>query len=193
MIRKSPFKHWDMIPDIIKPYFIKKVCIYGSDSCGKSTLTIDLAKHYKTAYVPELARNLIEWGDLNIDNLALSHLEQFAKIQYETVMSTRHFANKVLFCDSDNITTQIYSDVYCGAVTEKIKEYEYTDYDLYLLLYYDTPYIEEGQRNLGHRREEMFNRFKLELDKRNISYVLIKGNWQERFEQAVDAVNKLLE
>lgn len=192
MIRQDPHKYRNMIPDVVKPYFVKKVCIYGADSCGKSTLTERLAKHYKTAFVPELARNLIDWGDLNIDDLQLIHLEQFAKMQYEAVMSMQYFANRVLFCDSDNLTTQIYSSVYCGEITEGIKKYEYTDYDLYLLLDIDTPYFEEGQRNLGHRRQEMFNRFKAELDSRGIPYVLIDGNWEERFEKAKKEVDKLL-
>lgn len=190
-VRETPFEHWNYIPDIVKPYYIKKICIYGPDSCGKSTLTIDLAKHFKTAYVPEVARNMFEWSDLLIDNLSIDHLEQFAKLQCEAVKSMVHFANKVLICDTDNITTQIYSEIYCGQVTNEIIKYENIDYDLYLLLDIDTPYIEEGQRNLPHRRKEMFERFKGELEKRKINYVLINGTWQERFEKAIEAVDKV--
>lgn len=191
-VRQNPYKYWDYIPDIVKHYYIKKVCIYGPDSCGKSTLTLRLAKHYKTAYVPELARNMFEWSDLLMEDLNLNHLEQFAKVQYEAVMSMTYFANKILLCDSDNLTTQIYSEVYCGQITEVTKKYEYVDYDLYLLLDIDTPYFEEGQRNLGHRRKEMFERFKGELDKRGIKYVLINGSWDERFSKAVNAVDSLI-
>lgn len=90
--------------------------------------------------MPELVRNMFEWSDLSIDNLNMNHLEQFAKIQYEAVNSMRYFSNKLLFCDSDNITTQIYSEVYCGYVTDEVKKYE-IPYDLYLFLDIDTIYI----------------------------------------------------
>jgi HTH-type transcriptional regulator, transcriptional repressor of NAD biosynthesis genes len=191
-VRENPFKYWDYIPDIVKHYYIKKVCIFGPDSCGKSTLTTDLAKHYETAFVPEIARNMFEWSDLQIDNLNINQLEQFARLQSEAVKSMIHFADKVLICDTDNITTQIYSEVYCGQITEEIKKYEDIDYNLYLLLDIDTPYMEEGQRNLPHRRKEMFERFKKELEKRNINYILINGSWEERFKKSVKAVDKVV-
>ena len=191
-IRENPFKYWDYIPDIVKYYYVKKVCIYGPDSCGKSTLSMGMAKHYKTAYAPEIARNMFEWSNLHIDNLNINQLEQFARLQSETVKSMLHFANKMLICDTDNITTQIYSEVYCGEVTDEIRKYENLNYDLYLLLDIDTPYIEEEQRNLQHRRKEMFERFKGELEKRNIKYVLINGSWEERFNKAVAAIDKVI-
>jgi HTH-type transcriptional repressor of NAD biosynthesis genes len=193
MVRQKPLKYWEYIPDVVKPFYVKRVCIYGPDSCGKSTLTVDLAKYYKTAFVPELARNMFEWSDLQIDNLNMNQLEQFAKMQYEAVNSMKHFSNKVLFCDSDNITTQIYSEVYCGYVTDEIKKYE-IPYDLFLFLDIDTPYIEEEQRNLANRRKEMRQRFMQELDNRAIEYVIISGSWKERFDKAVRAIeNKIFD
>jgi HTH-type transcriptional repressor of NAD biosynthesis genes len=191
MVRQNPFKYWEYVPEVVKPFYVKRVCIYGPDSCGKSTLTIDLAKYYKTAFVPELARNMFEWSDLQIDNLNMNQLEQFAKMQYEAVNSMKHFSNKVLFCDSDNITTQVYSEVYCGYVTDEIKKYE-IPYDLFLFLDIDTPYIEEEQRNLADRRKEMRQRFIQELDNRAVEYIIISGSWKERFDKAVRAIeNKI--
>jgi HTH-type transcriptional repressor of NAD biosynthesis genes len=188
MIRENPFSNWDYIPEGVRPFYTKKVCVFGPDSCGKSTLTIDLAKHYKTSFVPELARCMFDWSGLLIHDLNMNQLEQFAKMQYEAVNSMTHFANKILFCDSDNITTQIYSEVYCGYVTEDIKKYE-IPYDLFLFLDIDTPYIEEGQRNLAHRRKEMRQRFMQELDRRSIEYVVISGTWKERFDKAVKTID----
>lgn len=192
MIRENPFKYWDFIPNNVKPYFVKKVCIYGSDSVGKSSLTLKLGNHYKTAIVPEMARNLINYGKLDIDNLNINHLEQFAKIQSETVKSMTYFADKLLFCDSDNLTTQIYSEVYCNEVTDKIKMYDNIHYDLYIFLDIDTIYRTEGQRNLGNRRVEMFNRFKQKLEEKNVPYVFINGSWEERLNKAIKSIDKIL-
>ena len=37
----------------------KKVVLYGPESTGKTTLSIELAKHFKTNWVPEYALSLI--------------------------------------------------------------------------------------------------------------------------------------
>jgi HTH-type transcriptional repressor of NAD biosynthesis genes len=60
LIRQHPLRYWDYIADSAKPYFVKKICIYGSESTGKSTLTVNLAQYFKTNYVPEMAREVIE-------------------------------------------------------------------------------------------------------------------------------------
>jgi HTH-type transcriptional repressor of NAD biosynthesis genes len=45
-VRKNPYDHWDSIPNVVRPYFTKKVLIIGGESTGKSTLTINLANYY---------------------------------------------------------------------------------------------------------------------------------------------------
>lgn len=30
-VRENPFMYWDYIPENVKPYYVKKVCIYGPD------------------------------------------------------------------------------------------------------------------------------------------------------------------
>ena len=38
----------------------KKVVLYGPESTGKTTLSIELAKHFKTNWVPEYAREYLQ-------------------------------------------------------------------------------------------------------------------------------------
>ena len=59
-IRENVYKYWDYIPNIVKPYYTKKVLILGSESTGKSTLTINLANYYNTNYIEEAGRELSE-------------------------------------------------------------------------------------------------------------------------------------
>ncbi|MCJ7715028.1 MAG: adenylyltransferase/cytidyltransferase family protein, partial [Anaerolineales bacterium] len=54
LIRLRPFHHWGFIPTIVRPFFIKKICLYGPESTGKSTLALRLAERYQTEYVPEV-------------------------------------------------------------------------------------------------------------------------------------------
>ena len=56
-----------------------KVVLYGPESSGKTTLAIQLAKYYKTKYVPEFARQFLQnkWDLKNetcdIDDIALAY------------------------------------------------------------------------------------------------------------------------
>ena len=49
-VRKNPLANWDYIPSCVRPYFVKKICIMGPESTGKSVLAARLAKHYGTVY-----------------------------------------------------------------------------------------------------------------------------------------------
>ena len=65
-------------------------------------------------------------------------------------------------------------------------------YDLYVLLDIDVPWVADDLRDLGHKRVEMYQIFKENLDKRGIPYIKVSGNWEERKNRVVEAVNKLL-
>ena len=51
---------WNFVPNVVKPYFTKKVCIIGTESCAKSTLTRNLAKYFNTTCVEEVGRDICE-------------------------------------------------------------------------------------------------------------------------------------
>jgi HTH-type transcriptional repressor of NAD biosynthesis genes len=36
-IRQHPARYWQYIPAVVRPYFVKKICLYGSESVGKTT------------------------------------------------------------------------------------------------------------------------------------------------------------
>ena len=38
-IHTNIFKHWDFLAKAAKPFFVKKICLYGTESTGKSILT----------------------------------------------------------------------------------------------------------------------------------------------------------
>ncbi len=59
-IRTRPLDNWQFIPECVRPYFVKRVCIFGPESTGKSTLARDLAVHFQTVYVSEFARGLLD-------------------------------------------------------------------------------------------------------------------------------------
>lgn len=188
-IRTNPFKHWDFIPPIVRPYFTKLVCLYGSESTGKSTLTKQLAEHYQTEFVPEVAREMITSNNFTIDDIVA-----IGKAQTDRIKSKLKTANKVLFCDTDVITTQVYSKKYLNEIPPILFELEKEiHYDQYFLLDIDVPWVADHLRDLGHQRQEMFDIFKSELDKRNIDYKLISGDFASREKQIKNLIDQLLQ
>lgn len=135
-----------------------------------------MAEFYKTVYVPEVAREMITSNDFTVDDII-----RIGKAQTERVLEYTKLANKILFCDTDVIVTQIYSRHYLGVVPEILYELEKkVKYDQYFFFDIDVPWIEDGLRDLGHQREEMRQIFLWELEKRNIKPVMIQGSFEKR-------------
>lgn len=189
-IRNHPFENWKYVPKVVQPYFVKKICIYGSESTGKSTLTKQLAKHYKTEYVPEFAREYIE----NRNNkFCFDDMEKIGRGQLALEKRTIKNANKFLFCDTDSITTVIYSQHYFGKVPKLVEELANEKrFDLYLFTKTDIPWVDDLQRDLGKRRKEFDEIFRSNLTKRNISYQVVDGKGTARLNLAIEIIDKFV-
>lgn len=169
---------------------IKLVCFYGPESTGKSFLAKKMAEKYRTEFVPEVAREFITSNEFSREDIIL-----IGKAQTERIFQKARKANKILFCDTDLITTQIYSRQYLEVVPPVLYELEkMMEYDLYFLFDIDVLWIKDGLRDLGDekKREEMYEIFKSELVQRNISYVNVQGDWYEREQIIIKEVNKLI-
>ena len=188
MIRKAPFKYWTTIPPVVRPYFVKKICFYGPESTGKSTLTRRMAEYFQTEWVPEVARELLIKNDFNIDQIIT-----IGKKQTERVFQKLETANKLLMCDTDLITTQIYSQHYLGVVPDILIELEKkVAYDYYFLLDIDVPWIADGLRDLPHLRMDMMKIFRNELEKRKLPYALVQGSFEERERKVIAMLEPML-
>lgn len=169
---------------------IKLVCFYGPESTGKSVMAKKMAEKYNTQFVPEVARELITSNDFNREDIIM-----IGRAQTERIFQKARKANKVLFCDTDLITTQIYSRHYLKVVPPVLYELEkMVEYDLYFLFDIDVPWVDDGLRDLGdeQKRTNMYEIFKKELDSRNIPYVKVQGDWEERENVIIRAVTQLL-
>jgi nicotinamide riboside kinase len=103
-------------------------------------------------------------------------------------------ANRVLFCDTDLLTTQVYSEVFFGACPEAVAaEARRRRYDLYLWLSADVPHVPDAQRRPAHREPAVVERFGSLLREKGSPVVAVGGGWEERFARAVAAVSALLE
>ena len=177
LIREKPFRYWDFIPPVVRPHFVKKICFYGSESTGKSVMAQKLAQQYNTEFVPEVARELItsnEFSEADIIKIGYAQIDR--------INEKLKTANKILFCDTDTITTQIYSQHYLHTVPDILYELEkQVRYDRYFLFDIDVPWVADHMRDLGNKRALMHNLFRDELEKRDIPFTLVTGNYEKRF------------
>jgi HTH-type transcriptional regulator, transcriptional repressor of NAD biosynthesis genes len=135
-----------------------------------------MAEHYQTEYVPEVAKELITSNNFTADDII-----RIGHAQTNRVKEKIKTAKRFLFCDTDLITTQIYSRHYLGVVPPVLYELEKEiHYDCYFLFDIDVAWVSDGLRDLGHRREEMMQVFKSALNSRKLPFVLVCGNWEER-------------
>ena len=144
-----------------------------------------MAAHYQTEYVPEVAREMISSNSFTSEDII-----QIGKAQNQRVREKLETANKVLFCDTDLITTQIYCRHYLKEVPPILFDLEKEiKFDHYFLFDIDVPWVADNLRDLHHQRDEMFQVFRAELEERAISYVLVTGNWEQRQNLISEAIS----
>ncbi|OCA84204.1 nicotinate-nucleotide adenylyltransferase [Bacillus sp. FJAT-27225] len=193
---EGAIKHWEWLPDCVKPYFAKKIAVVGTESCGKSTLVQNLALLYNTSCVAEYGRSFYEEIG-GCEGITLD--EDFAQIAFGHKVREQEKlkqANKVLFVDTEAIVTQYFSIAYQGRRRRVLDEVAKTQkYDLWLLLEPDVVWVDDGTRSFGNQEVREYNHEILKglLDEHGIPYKTIKGNYEERLEQAVQLVNELLD
>lgn len=191
-VRNETFNNWEYIPKNIKPYFTKKIAIVGPESVGKSMLSKNLANYFNTNFVIEYGRTVYE---NNGNKVSIDDFIPISKGRQGLEDWLLKSSNKLLFCDTEDITTYIFSKMYYPKEYKKIERY-FSDiinsskkYDLYILLSPDCEAIQDGTRNHLDFRWEHFNEIKLELEKINANYMVIGGDWKNRFDESIKICN----
>jgi len=188
MIREHPLQYWDFIPSVVRPYFVRKVCFYGPESTGKSTMAIEMAEWYETEFVPEVAREMIKSNNFTVEDIIAIGHAHLQRIEEKT-----NIANKILFCDTDAITTQIYSRHYLHVVPPILHTLENkVKFDTYFLMDIDVPWVPDGLRDLGTQRDAMMKVFSAALKERGIPSVLVSGTYEQRKAVVRREIDRLL-
>jgi len=105
-------------------------------------------------------------------------------------------ANKLLFLDTEVIVTQFYSNLYNNAHQKVLDEIaRLQNYDLWIFLEPDVKWVHDGLRVHGTESERLKNNNHLKtlLDNHNISYKVIKGNYEQRLNGAMELIDELME
>lgn len=191
---------------------IKKIVAIGPESTGKSSLCKALAAHYKTVYAKEYAReyllthgtkytfeNLlhIAKGQIQLEENAIATLENSAQnILHVNLLPSNLLHPKPLNLFLD--TNMFVMKVWCEFVFEKCHHWildtiATRKYDLYLLCNTDMPWVKDELREYPDRatREKLYHHYKDILINQQVPWVEISGNYEERLQKAIEAVEKL--
>lgn len=188
-IRNNPFDHWSKIPDVVRPYFVKRICVFGPESTGKSVLANQLADYMDTVAVPEYGRTYTElFGATHIGTTDMQNIMKGHIASTKALMSQ---ANKYLICDTDPILSTVWSDLLTGSHEPIFDQYN-DPCDLYLLTDIDLPWVDDGTRYFKEQsqRQDFFNRCKAELDRRKLPYRVVSGQGTNRLSCALDHINE---
>jgi NadR type nicotinamide-nucleotide adenylyltransferase len=167
-----------------------KIAVVGPESTGKSAMSAYLAKHYHTIWVPEFARGYCE--NLNGAYTWQDEINMFnGQLKLEKELQPQ--ANKLLICDTTFLTVKIWSDELFGrSPQEVLDELPRHQYDFYLLLNIDLPWEDDPLRDFPDMREHFMQVWHRELQALDARFVLISGIGQQRYDNAVAAVDQFL-
>ena len=194
-IRNDPWTHVSFIPRPVRPYFIKRVSIFGPESSGKSTLAADLANHFRTAWVPEYARTWLETNkaDSSPPTLDPSDFLTIVKGQIASEEALARNAQKVLVTDTDPLLSVLWSSALTRTCLPEVEALARgRTYDLTLLLDIDVPWIQDGVRYFPEQRAAFLEDCERVLIQNKRTYLRIRGSRSERLEIAIKAIESLM-
>lgn len=193
-VRSNPIKYGQFLEPVVRAHFAWRVCIIGAESTGTTTLAKDLAKHYKTVWVPEYGRFYAE-GRLPSQGSQDWDSEEFVKIAegqnaLEDALAER--SNGLVICDTDAFATSVWHERYMGTRSKRVEEIaDQRLHELYIVTGDEIPFEPEDIRDGERIRHKMHARFMERLDEENKPHILVRGSREARLKAAIGAIDQL--
>ncbi len=195
-VRGNPLECWEYLEPCVRGYFTKRVRVIGAESTGKTTLSMALAKHYATAWVPEYGGRMYAAGKLYVKSEPLWRSEEFLVIAREHAVledTLAECSTGLLISDTDVFSTAIWHERYLGVRSSEVEAIARSrPYDLTLLTGDEIPFEQDGTRDGEHIRHAMHQRFIERLAEEGMPTIVVTGNKEERLAQAISAIDSLL-
>lgn len=183
---------------------LKKIVILGPESTGKSTLSEQLSQHYDTMWCPEFAREYLLSNGVNyeFDDLLTIARGQLAledeytnRLERNSLPMLENGEHLPLFIDTDMYVAKVWSEFVFGKCHRFIlDEIVSRKYDLYLLCNVDLPWVQDELREYPEleTRKKLYRIYKDIMINQNTAWVDISGDYEQRLQKAIIAVNTLL-
>ena len=173
---------------------VKRIAVFGFESTGKTSLAEALATKFQVPLVAEYAR---EYWDQH-GGIGLEDMMPIAREQWRREDDAVARAANLVICDTDALTTMLWSDLLYGTCPDELcrtVEKRAKNYALYLLLDIDVPFAPDPQRCFSDvaDREKGMRIWRGALERRQLPFELIRGDWAERERQATEAIQRVLQ
>ena len=166
---------------------MRKVVLTGGESTGKTELAHNLGEHYGAPVAEEFVRS---YAAARGGQLGFGDHGPIAKGQMANEDEAIARATDLVILDTDLVSTVVYCEHYFGRCPPWIEEEAVRRAgDLYLLLKPDIPWIADGVRDRGDRRDEMHDLFRGKLESLGLRCVDIGGDRKQRFATAVREID----
>jgi HTH-type transcriptional regulator, transcriptional repressor of NAD biosynthesis genes len=171
---------------------VKRVCLLGAESTGKSTLAAALAERFDTLWNPEYGRPYTQIGRPAGESWTSREFVHIARIHcwYEDFLA--ELARDVLFSDTDAFTTGVFHEVYLGTPATGFEDLVDRHYDLFVVCGLDAPWRHDGIREFEEQRRTMHDRYVERARTSGSPWVLVEGPPDVRLEVAAAEVERLL-
>ena len=174
---------------------MKKIVVLGPESTGKSTLCEQLATHFKSSWVAEYARTYLK--DTG-NKYGYEDLWEIAKGQMELEKTTSYLpttGHSPLFIDTDLYVIKIWSEISFNKCDHRVLTgIAKNHYDLYLLCNTDLPWTDDPLREYPEllKRKKIYAYYKDCMLNQQVPWIDISGNYEERLQKAIKAVQDIL-
>ena len=181
-LREQRALHREFLSPVVRASFVRRICLLGGESSGKTTLARRLAQAFATTYVEEYGRELwVERGG----TLDFADYVTIARTQVEHEEQVARSADDLLFCDTSPLTTLLYCLEQFGRAEPELHALAARPYYVTLLCAPDFPFVQDGTRRDEAFRTQQHARYVSELARRNTPYLLVEGSLESRVEQAL--------
>jgi NadR type nicotinamide-nucleotide adenylyltransferase len=171
-----------------------RIVLTGSESSGKTTLAALLAEHYGVLMVPEFVREYAAGKDTPLDFSDHGPIAR-GQMALEDAVRQRAVArgDALLIGDTDLVSTVVYCHHYFGRCPLFIEEAAIARRaDHYLLMDIDVPWVADGVRDREHLRPELHALFRSTLERLELAFTEVRGDWDSRFAHATGIIDALL-
>lgn len=199
-IRGWAGKYWDYVPTVCRDYYARKILVVGSESTGKSTLVQNLALAYNTNFVAEYGRMTCDYAGGEEYMIADDLYENLLRQRLQ-IMDAAKQSNRLLFVDTDALTTLFYSRFLLGMgdeseVCEKMASAirKMTHWDMVLFLEPDVDFVQDGTRNeeIKAERKKYSDMLLQVFEEHGVEVIRIGGTYLNRFESAKRLIQEKL-
>jgi HTH-type transcriptional regulator, transcriptional repressor of NAD biosynthesis genes len=188
LLRADVHAHRELLSPAVYASFVRRVCLLGGESTGKTTLAEALARELGTLTVPEYGREV--WTE-KAGRLDFEDMEQIGREQVRREEEAAGRANRFLFCDTSPLTTLFFSRLLFGRAAPVLERLAERRYDLTVLCAPDFEFVQDGIRHGGSFRHEQHAWYLRELADRGVDLLLVTGSIDERVAQVRSALERV--